>query len=85
MTKQEQFNPSEEEPKKEFQFGENVFVQRSSGEIEAGWQVFGYNGDDVVVRKTEKGGKVIEKQISEAELKALREEKEKEIRKISGI
>jgi hypothetical protein len=57
----------------------------NSIEIESGWQVFGYNGDNVVVRKTEKGGKVLEKEIPEQELEALRDEKTKEIRKISGV
>jgi len=71
--------------KRAFQLKEQVWVQRSSGEIETGWQVHGYNGDNVVVRKTDKSGKVLEKEISEGELSTLRDEKTKEIRKISGI
>lgn len=70
---------------KAFKFGENVWVQRSSGDIESNWQVYGYDGGNVVVRRIEKGGRVIEKKIPEIDLKNIREEKTKEIRKISGL
>jgi len=70
----------ESENKREFQPFENVWV----GENEPGWQVLSYDGDDVIVRKMVKG-KIFERKISEAELKAVRDKMQEKIRKISGI
>jgi len=52
--------------------GDVVRVQRSSGVIEEGWRIEGFNPKtgDVITRKKE-GGQTFEKEISQGELKAL--------------
>lgn len=52
--------------------GDVVKVQRSSGAIEEGWEIFGFNPNtgDVIARKRE-GGQTLEKEIPQEELKAL--------------
>ena len=52
--------------------GDVVKVQRSSGAIEEGWRIEGFNPKtgDVITRKKE-GGQTLEKEISQQELKAL--------------
>ena len=52
--------------------GDVVRVQRSSGVIEEGWRIEGFNPKtgDVITRKKE-GGQTLEKEISQEELKAL--------------
>ena len=52
--------------------GDVVRVQRSSGDIEEGWKIFGFNPKtgDVIVRK-KKGEQTLEKDIPQEELKVL--------------
>lgn len=61
-----------------FKIGESVSVRRSSGKIESDWYVQEYDGDAVIVGKTDENGKYILKRILEDELQKLNKNREKE-------
>ena len=66
-------------PQKKFGPKQWVWAKRSSGDVEFGWQVFGYDGEKVVIKKEEAGGKILEKRVSEDELKKIQEEEREKL------
>ncbi len=57
--------------KRDFRIGDAVNVRRSSGKIEGGWRVSGFNLETgtLIVTKSQENGKVIKKELDPKELK----------------
>jgi hypothetical protein len=62
-----------EAPKEKFVAGQEVFVPRSSGKIDSGWQVDSYDQHGVIVSKEDENGKKVYKNVSEDQLDAIQE------------